>query len=206
MITRHDNSGTLTNSNLSTALGSYSDTDILYSVSGGALTVSGSGTELYIPTSHSFAPGGNVTTPAMKSAGTFNGGSYAIDINDTLTITGGTHTASSGTTYIGGDFTVSSGTFTHNSGTIVLDGANAWISAAGATLNNLTVNKATYRTAVSLGASLSVAGTVKVTQGYLILGSTYSLTAGTITISAYGRLKTMVLAPSPWEAALPITA
>src|SRR3990170_4239253 len=79
VITRHDNAGILTNANMSSAKGAYVDTEILYSVSGGALTVS-SGT-LYMPAGHSFSPGGNVTTPAMKSLGTFNGGANAIDIN-----------------------------------------------------------------------------------------------------------------------------
>ena len=57
VITRHDNSGVLSNSNMDTAKGAYSDTDILYSVSGGALTVD-SGVELYVASAHSFTPAG----------------------------------------------------------------------------------------------------------------------------------------------------
>ena len=149
----------------------------------GNLTTSGTATA---SCSGSLTVAGNV---AVGSGTSFSGGSGTIDIEGSLTAAGTSFTSTSGSLYVAGDFSVTAGSFTHNSGTIVLDGANAWITAAGATLNNLTVNKATYRTAVSLGASLSVAGTVTITQGYLILGSTYSLTAGTISISAYGRLK-----------------
>jgi CSLREA domain-containing protein len=89
VITRHDNTGSLTNADMATAKGSFSDTDIEYSVSGGALTVSGSGTELYIYTGHSFSPGGDITSPAMENRGTFDGGSGTIDVNGTFTVSDG---------------------------------------------------------------------------------------------------------------------
>ena len=80
VITRHDNSGALSNANMDTAKGAYSDTDILYSVSGGVVTVD-SGVELYVATGHSFTPGDNVNTQG-------SGGN--VDIRGT--VTAGTNT------------------------------------------------------------------------------------------------------------------
>jgi hypothetical protein len=130
VITRHDNGGTLTTGDMATAKGVIADSDILYSVSSGNLTVTGSGTELYVFTSDSFAPGGDVTTPNMKSVGTFDGGNGTMDINGTLTESGGSFTATSGTMTIAGDFTHSGGTFDHNLGTVVLDGSGQTISGS----------------------------------------------------------------------------
>ena len=130
-ITRHDNSGTLSNADMDDAKGSITDTDILYSVSGGTdLAVGGSGTELYVPTGYSFAPGGNATTAHMKNLGTFTGGTGTIDINGTLTLGGSSFTSTSGTMSVSGDFIFSGGTFTHNSGTVTLDGAGQAISGS----------------------------------------------------------------------------
>ncbi|HLC49746.1 MAG TPA: carboxypeptidase-like regulatory domain-containing protein, partial [Candidatus Andersenbacteria bacterium] len=108
LITRHDNSGSLTNSNLNTS-DNNGDADItaIYSISGSALTVV-SGKELIIPASHTFAPGGDVTTPAFDLRGTY--------------------TASSNTLTVSGDFTNTGGTFTAGDGTVVFNGTNQTIS------------------------------------------------------------------------------
>jgi len=135
LTVRHDNGGSLTNAHMSTAKGAYSDSDILYSVSGGALTVSGSITELHISTGHSYAPGGNVTTPAMDNVGTFSGGSGSITVNGYLT-NSGSFTATSGTTTVSGNF-INSGTFAAGGGTVVLNGTNQILSG-DTTFNNFT--------------------------------------------------------------------
>ncbi|TPW10816.1 MAG: hypothetical protein FD130_2120, partial [Halothiobacillaceae bacterium] len=140
VITRHDNSGTLTNAHMATAKGKggSGDADIIYSVDGSNnLTVSGAGTELYIWSGYSYAPGANVTTPALESLGTFNGGTGIITVNGTFTQSGGTFTATSGTTFVSGDFTVSGGTFTHNSGTVVLEGSNKTVNTGATVLNHV---------------------------------------------------------------------
>ena len=117
VITRQDNGGALNNADLAAARGSYSDSDILYSVDGSfSLTISGSGTELYIPTGHTFQPGGNVTTPDMKNLGRFVGGSVTVDINGTLTVSNGTFQSTSRTMTVAGDFINLGGIFSHNSG------------------------------------------------------------------------------------------
>ena len=177
-ITRHDNGGALTNADITAAKGVYADTEILYSVSGSDLTVSGSNTELYVLAGHSYAPGGNVTTPNMESVGTFNGGAGTIDINGDLIISGGSYTATSGDIYLNGDFTVSAGSFVHNSGALILDNN----SAGGQTVNigSETLNDV----AVSLGASrdLTVTGTMDV-DGDLTINSVRNIDTGTIAVS-----------------------
>lgn len=90
LIVRHDNAGALTNALMSTAKGAYSDTEILYSVSGGNLTVSGATTELYVPAAHTFTPGGNVSTMDAKVIGTLNGGANTFTVAGNWNSSGGT--------------------------------------------------------------------------------------------------------------------
>lgn len=66
-----------------------------------------------------------------QAAGTFAGGSGAITINGTYTLSGGTFTSTSGTLTVGREtssseaiLTVSGGTFTHNSGTVTFSPTN----------------------------------------------------------------------------------
>ncbi|MBW1788482.1 MAG: DUF2341 domain-containing protein [Deltaproteobacteria bacterium] len=159
VITRHDNGGTLSTANMATAKGGYSDTDILYSVSGSTLTVSGSGTELYMPGGHSFTPGGDITTPNMENLGAFNGGSGTIDVNGTLTLSDGSFTSTSGTMSIADDFAHSGGTFSHNSGTVTLDGTGQIISGS-TSFNNLTKTVTTADTLTfEAGSTQTIAGT-----------------------------------------------
>ena len=179
VITRHDNGGTLSTANMATAKGGYSDTDILYSVSGSTLTVSGSGTELYMPGGHSFTPGGDITTPNMENLGAFNGGSGTMDINGTLTLSGGSFTATSGTMSIAGDFAHPSGTFAHNSGTIILDGTGQIISGS-TSFNNLTKTVTTADTLTfEAGSTQTIVGTVTLAGAEGNLLSLRSSSAGT---------------------------
>ena len=182
VIVRHDNAGALSNALMNTAKGGYSDTEILYSVSAGNLTVSGSGTVLYVPSGHSYTPGANVTTPAMKSLGTFVGGSGSITVNGALTQGGGAFTATSGTTTITGDFTISVGTFTHNSGIVALTGTSArTVNTGSASLNNLTIN--TNTNAVTITGTVSVSGNLTLTAYYQINTGTLAV-SGNVTTTA----------------------
>jgi CSLREA domain-containing protein len=193
LIARQDNAGSLTNANMSTAKGAYVDTDILYSVSAGNLTVSGSGTELYVPTGHSFAPGGNVTTPNLESKGTFNGGSGAIDINGALVVSGGSFTATSGTTNVGGNYTLSAGTFTHNNGTVTFDGTSGTIliTPGGQSFYNITFNDAAGTATYQLQGALTVANDLTVTDGILDTksGSNYAVNVTRDFIQSGGQVK-----------------
>ena len=183
LVTRHDNAGTLSNALMSTAKGAYTDTEILLTVAGGNLTVSGTGTTLYIPAGHSYAPGGNITTPAMKSLGTFNGGAGAVAINGSLTVAGGAYTATSGTTTVQGDLTISGGTFTHNSGTVALTSLGKTVDIGTASLYDVTLNIG--------GQSMGVTGTMTVARNFTItsastLGGGTIAVAGNVTSTASG--------------------
>ena len=188
VIARHDNGGSLSNPNIGTAKGAYAGGDagdIYFSVAAGALTVSNSAT-LYVPSGAfgSFTPDGNVTTPAMKSLGTFGGGANSMTVNGALTVADGTYTATSGTTSIAGNFTVSAGTFTHNSGSISLLTNALTVDIGAATLNHATIN---------LGAAnaLTVTGTMTV-GGNLTLTSASAINTGTI--AAAGNVTTTAAA------------
>ena len=193
VITRQDNGGILSNANLGGAKGSYADTDILYSVSGSDLTVSGSGTTLYLPPGQSYQPGGNISTSALKSLGTLNSGSGMIDVNGALTISGGSFTASSGTTYVAGNLGISGGIFIHNSGTFVFDGSNdSSVSAASATFNNITVSKGPTvppnPVKLTLTGNLTVNGALTIDTGMLDQGGASNLRAGSVAINEGGIL------------------
>lgn len=185
VVTRHDNAGSLTNANMSTAKGAYVDTDILYSVSGSALTVSGSATELHIPAGKTFAPGGDVTTPSMNTVGTFTGGSGSITVNGNLT-NSGTFTATSGTTTVSVNFN-NNGTFTASGGTVTLNGTNQGLSGS-TTFNNLNKTVAAADTLYfTAGSTTTVNGTATLqgASGQLLsLQSTVPTTYWNFTLGA----------------------
>lgn len=84
LITRCDNSCSLTNSNLDTA-DNNGDADItaMYSVSGGNLTLA-SLKSLFIPSSKTYAPGGNVSVGLnFVNNGTYTKGTETITLADT---------------------------------------------------------------------------------------------------------------------------
>ena len=162
IITRNDDGGSMTNVNMAAAKGASSDSDILYSVTGGALTVSGSTTELFVPSGHSFVPGGDVTCPNMESQGTFNGAAVEITVNGELTISGGSFTASSNNMTLSGDFTHSAGTFSHNSGTIILNGSNQRISGSTSFHSFYKSVSSVDTLTVEAGSTQSFTGTVTV--------------------------------------------
>ena len=145
-------------------------------------------------TTMSFAPGAsaNLTGDFTLQAGTLTGGNSTLTMSDgNFTLSGGTFTAPSATLAVvasGGPqtFTISGGTFTHNSGTVQFGDGNSF----GITLdvpsnqafNNVTVNMFSgtsgFPLSVANGKTLSVNGTLTLTNGYL--------GAGTGTIDANG--------------------
>lgn len=97
IITRFDNgAGSLTSANMSTALGAYSDSDIEYTVPSGVLTAS-TGTTLYVPASHTFAPGANTSLAGVKILGTYTGGSYTHTVSASWNAASGTFSAGNST-------------------------------------------------------------------------------------------------------------
>ncbi|HFC52993.1 MAG TPA: DUF11 domain-containing protein [Gammaproteobacteria bacterium] len=108
LITRQDEGGTpLDNGDISNADGYYGDTDILYYVLGMDLTVRGTNTELYVPTSHSYQPLGNVTTAHIKINGTVTAGSNTFTVSGNWDNTNGTFNADTSTVNFTGTGTIS---------------------------------------------------------------------------------------------------
>src|SRR3989344_4815628 len=139
LITRCDNSCSLTNTNLDTADGN-GDADIssIYSVSGGATTTA-SGKSLYIPASNTYAPGGNVTVAGtFTNAGTYTTGTETLSLTGTSsynftpgsTIYNVTINGSGGTYTLQGNLTTSNN-LTITAGTLDVSGSNYSISAGG---------------------------------------------------------------------------
>ena len=175
LITRHDNVGSLTNTQLNTADDS-GDTDIsaIYSVDGSDNLTMGSGKELFVWSGNTFAPGADVTTTLLDirgaythgaetltvngdythSQGEFSGGSGTFDVNGNFTITGGTFTAPSGTLAVSQNFTqTGSPTWDANGGTVSFDGSvagNFSVNAPDVTFNVVAINRSlssyTHRT------------------------------------------------------------
>jgi hypothetical protein len=212
VIVRHDNSGTMTNALM--GLADNGDADIDYSVSGGALTVGDlNDVSLYVPTGHTFQPGGNVTVGDADTAsdvkvrgafdssnafnvfgnisgtGSLNGGTATIDVNGSLEIS--TYSATTGTTSVGGDWDIS--VFAHNSGAVVFDGTG---TVTGGTFYSLQINASGFtRTA---NGNLTVENGFTLTAGTFVPGSgdhsisgnwddtgvTFAPTAGTISLTS----------------------
>lgn len=153
LLVRQDNSGSLTNTNLAmAAVSSENDISNIYSVSSGALTVA-SGKELFIVSSHTFAPGGTITVDDIDINGTLTLGSNAATVSGTWDATGGTVT-SSGTV-----------TFTSTTTETITPNSNSF--------TNLTLNGSggTW----TLGGALTVAGNLTISAGTLdVSGSNYA--------------------------------
>jgi len=174
VVTRHDNAGALSNALLSTA--DHGDTDIKYTVSTGNLSLIGVSTVLYLPTGHSFTPGGNVAASGLESYGIFNSGTFTIDINGAFIMGGGIFTATSGIWTLAGNLTISGGTFSHNAGTLIMDStASRTVDIGTAMLNHLTINAGT-------STSINITGNVDV-DGDLTLTNVSSINTGTMTVS-----------------------
>ncbi|MGE5392704.1 MAG: DUF2341 domain-containing protein [Candidatus Saccharibacteria bacterium] len=84
-----------------------------------------------------------------------------MDINGTLTISGGNFVSTSGTMFISGSFTKTGGSFSANAGVITLDGGTASVlTCQNAVFNSVTVAKNTYspRITVNAGCTIPLAG------------------------------------------------
>ncbi|MGE0267765.1 MAG: LamG-like jellyroll fold domain-containing protein [Candidatus Omnitrophota bacterium] len=144
---RQDNGGSLTNANLDTA-DNNGDTDItaLFSVSGGALTVS-SGIELLIDSGHTFVPGGDVT------ADTF-------DINGVFTAAGNTVT-------ISGDWDATGGSFSFTTGAVIFNGGATTqnVISNGSAFNHVQLGTGSAGSVVAVTDNMDINGNVTVLNG-----------------------------------------
>ncbi|MCK5083210.1 MAG: DUF2341 domain-containing protein, partial [Candidatus Omnitrophica bacterium] len=118
--------------------------------------------------------GANIVTVSNfeQDAGTFTGGSAAININSNFVLGAGAFTATSGTTTISGSFTKTGGTFTHNSGTVTFNGTSGTIgiTSGGATFHTLAFNDNAGSATFELKDALDVDGDLTITDGILDTG------------------------------------
>lgn len=155
LITRQDEGGTpLDNGDISNAVGSYNDTDILYSITGSDLTVQGTNTVLYIPTGHSYTPGGNINTQHVKINGTLTAGSNTINVS--------------------GDWNITDGTFNYDTSTVNFTGSGT-IDLSHTPLPWYSDSKAFYN------ATISAAGQTTHLERGINVQNTLTLSTGTVT-------------------------
>ncbi len=128
LITRHDNTGILTNAMMAAAKGAYVDTEILYSVDGNYnLTVSGANTVLYVAGGYSFDPEGNVSTRDIEIIGTAEGGTYTYNVSGSWDSSAGIWNCGTGTVNLTG-----TGTVYQNQSSFFMNGFyNLSVAAAG---------------------------------------------------------------------------
>jgi hypothetical protein len=158
LVTRCDNSCSLTNANLITSAAN-GDTDISAIYADTSTLSMVSGKTLLIPTSQTFVPGTAISV-------------YGIQIYGTLTATGGAMTVSGGVAALGsGTFTTSGVTFSGSNGSTITSRGNCF----GA----LTINKSPTTTLVTLNDNLCVTGNLSITTGKLdVSTSNYGVTVG----------------------------
>lgn len=149
-------------------------------------------------------------TTYSQATGNFTGSNQAVTFNS-LSLSGGSLTASSGTTTINGTLNVTGGSFTHNSGTVRFSGSTATLTCNNIVFNLVSFTSQTNTKTVTsscsfplgaaptipdsivLSGTLSGSGTVTFNNN-LTLNSTASLsgfsglsqTSGTLTLSSYG--------------------
>lgn len=183
LITRCDNSCSLTVTNLGTAAVS-AETDIsnIYSSSGGTFTMA-SGKELFIPSSHTFtlASAATASVDDIDINGTFTMSTVSVDVAGTWDATGGSFTSS-------GTVTFSS----TGSETIISDGDsfnNLTLSGSGGTFTledtldvdgNLTISAGTLDTKSGENNAITLAGNWSRTSG------SFTPRSGTVTFNGSG--------------------
>lgn len=171
LITRCDNSCSLTNTHLNTA-DNNGDSDItdIYSVSGSALTLA-SGKSLFIPSSKTYAPGGNVNVGlSFINQGTYTKGTETITLTDT-SATVKSFAGGSGDYY---NLTITAG----GTGAVLVSGNNSF--------NDVTINAPKTITFTS-GSTQTITGTFTATGsiGNLIaINSSSSGSAATLSKSS----------------------
>ena len=158
VITRHDNGGSLTNANMDTAKGAFSDAEIEYSVTAGVLTVT-SGNELYVLAGHTFAPGGNVSADDVEILGSVTAAS------DTFTVTD--------------NWDASGGTFTPGTSAVKFTSTTATFTPGTSSYNDIIVELFNNGNTLTLSSNLDVNNDLTITLGELDVSATnYNITVG----------------------------
>ena len=120
-----------------------------------------------------------------QAGGTVVGGTAAMTINGTFTLTGGSFGATSGTLSISSNVTIGGGTFNAGTGRTSFGGGAATLSASiPVSFNNVTL--AAGNKTLAVGSSLNVAGALSLTGGSLNGGGTLAAQGDVSQASTYG--------------------
>ncbi len=148
LIVRQDNAGSLTNANMTTALGAYSDTEILYTTDvSNNLTVGGTTTELFVWSGHTYVPGATIDAISVDVRGTLTAATNAINVS-------------------GNWFVDAAATFT-STGTVTFDAITNTntIETGGDSFNEIVFNDAAGTATWELQDALNVASNFTLTDG-----------------------------------------
>jgi len=166
IVRQEDNKWAIDNGDLGVAVGSYTDSDILYSAMYPDLTVLGANTELYVPVGHLYDPIGNVVTPHLKIVGTLNAGSSVFTVS--------------------GNWDHSNGTFNYGTSTVDFTGTGT-VTVTGAwwTKPFYNVNAAAAGRTTTIAAGIDVKNVLTLGSGTLAGGNVnLSLDSGTPLVSS----------------------
>ncbi len=176
LITREDNGGSLTNALMKSAVEPYVDSEIIYSVDGSNVLTVSANNELYVPATHTFAPGANTNADDVKVLGILTAGTTTLTLS--------------------GDWNSSNGTFNRDTSTLVLNGTgNTFTPKDNQNFHNITVGAGADINVVSSGGSdnftvyedLTLNGTLTVPSGYTMT-QRFSVPGTTTLIGASGVL------------------
>lgn len=190
------NSGSMT---LSSTAGAVTFTGN-YSGSG---TISATSATPNVTFQAAFSPGGSTTF-----------GSQALEFQGNVTVTGGTLTLSSNSTFTGSsaDFEISGGSVASGSGTIAFTTGTGQTITGNVTFPSLTINNSNNVT-ISSGSLPSVTGTLTLTSGlvnfannadYLTMNSASSLSGGSSTSYVNGKVRHVFATGSNVTAVFPV--
>lgn len=116
-----------------------------------------------------------------QAAGTFTGGSGAIDLNGTFNLSGGTFTGTSGTMTVSDSWT-DTGTFTPNNGTVTFDGTSAkTITTTGSSFYNVNFTDGGTDPTYTLQDTLDADNALTIGSGATLdtnSGGPYAITVG----------------------------
>ena len=173
LIVRHDNAGSLTNANLTTGLGAYSDAEILCTTDGSDNLTVTAGKELFIWTGDTFAPGAIVNADDVDINGTFTASTFAINVsgswdNDAAAVFTSTGTTTFTSVDTGETITSNGDAF----GAVVFDSGDAtggWTLQDAFTASSITVTDGTL---IDNGQTVTVNGDMLIANTTGILTST----------------------------------
>ncbi|MDH3975097.1 MAG: hypothetical protein OEV42_12525 [Deltaproteobacteria bacterium] len=154
---RNDWGSGLTNTDMGTALGAYSDPDIEYSLAVTDITIT-PGNELFVPPGHTYAPNGNVSVDTVNISGTIAGGA------NTFTVAL--------------DWNAAAGTFQPGLSTVEFISSSALFTAGASSYYNIINNIGNSQT-LTLGSALNILNDLTLSSGTLdVSASNFAINVG----------------------------